>query len=155
SRAFGRVTANARRSSRRPDRSGRQEARATARTLTRDTRARDRRAGLIAELPASLGGCRQGTRDVAQPAQDNPPRHSCVFRCRRPERSLGLHRANAKGSRTDRRPAETSCFVGERTMANYHHYDKSGSIKTDIGSLAFDNLTDDLDKLRTAGDTLK
>jgi len=40
-------------------------------------------------------------------------------------------------------------------MANYHHYEKSGKIKTDVGELTFDNLTDDLDKLRTKGDGLK
>jgi hypothetical protein len=36
-------------------------------------------------------------------------------------------------------------------MANYHHYNKSGKIKTDLGTLTFDNLTDDLKALCTKG----
>jgi hypothetical protein len=40
-------------------------------------------------------------------------------------------------------------------MANYHHPDTAGKIKTDVGFLQFDSLYDDLAKLRSKGDKLK
>lgn len=39
-------------------------------------------------------------------------------------------------------------------MPNYHAYDTSGSIKTDVGTLTFDNLTTDMDALRKKGSAL-
>jgi hypothetical protein len=39
-------------------------------------------------------------------------------------------------------------------MANYHAYDRSGTYKTDAGSLTFDNLTADMATLRAAGSAL-
>lgn len=39
-------------------------------------------------------------------------------------------------------------------MPHYHAYDKSGSLKTDVGTLTFDNLTDDMNALRAAGAAL-
>jgi len=39
-------------------------------------------------------------------------------------------------------------------MPHYHAYDKSGSLKTDVGTLTFDNLINDMNALRNTGSAL-